>query len=144
MTYLTAAIVGMGLLQLLATWRLLRGLRRLDRAESRLGHLTEALRLLAETTEAGFRASGQELSRVAERMAAPAPPAVVAAPAPAPAAARPRVRRQSSPVTKAGRPPIAARPEMSESEVRLRQLLAGSSLAGHGAAKEAGRGTLRA
>ncbi len=144
LTYLTMAIVALGALQGFLSWKLLRGLRRLDKADARLGHLTEALRLLAETSEAGFRASAQELARVADRMAGL--PAVAAAPAVQPArAARPRAHHAAT-VARKPRQPKAAAPvqEMSESEARLRLLLAEKTAASQMAAREAGRGALRA
>ena len=54
-------IVQIGLL-----WRNLSGARSLRRAEQRVGQLSDALALLTETSEAGFRAMATEIERLAE------------------------------------------------------------------------------
>jgi hypothetical protein len=143
MSYAIDALVVVGLLEAGIMWWLVRGLRRLERVDQRLSHLTEALRLLAETTEAGFKASAHELSRVAERASS----SVEAAAPPAP---KPRPRRTVAAVRKerpqAPAPRAAAAPgDMSESELRLRRHLADTGVARAAlATKENGRVALRA
>jgi hypothetical protein len=61
----TLALVG--LVETGVLWFVARGLRRLEQVESRLGHLTDALTLLAETAEAGFHANAMEIGRMVER-----------------------------------------------------------------------------
>jgi hypothetical protein len=138
MTYGLYALMAVGLLEAGVMWWLMRGLRRLDRVDQRLSHLTEALRLLAETTEAGFKASAHELARVAERAGATSEPAAIVA--------KPKPRRPAPPVRKERAPrPAPAVPDMSESELRLRRHLAESGVARVAlAVKENGRGALRA
>ena len=82
--------------------------RRLGRFDQRLAHLTDALSLLTETAEIGFRANASEIGRLGERAASnTATGRVLSA-----------VRRGRSV------PQIAADEEMSEGEVRLRLHLA--------------------
>ena len=54
-------IVQIGLL-----WRNLSMTRTLERAEARIGHLSDALALLTETSETGFRTMASEIERIAE------------------------------------------------------------------------------
>jgi hypothetical protein len=144
MALATYTLAVVGLIEIVATFGLLRGLRRLNRVDDRLSHLTEALRLLAETTEAGFRASAQELNRVADRPA-PAPRPAAPAAKKAATAARAKVRRAVTAVRKGRSVPAAAASEtMSESELRLRLHMAESGAARAAAAKEGGRVALRA
>jgi len=53
-------IVQIGLL-----WRNLNVTRALQRAEARIGHLSDALALLTETSESGFRTMASEIERLA-------------------------------------------------------------------------------
>jgi hypothetical protein len=136
MTYAMIALAAVGLLEAVATLWLVRGLRRLGRVDERLGHLTEALRLLAETTEAGFMASADEIARAARPAAAPRETAT---------AARSRVKRPATVRKERAVKPETLAVEMSEGELRLRRHLAETGVARVAtAAKEAGRGALRA
>jgi hypothetical protein len=54
-------IVQIGLL-----WRNLSVARTLERAETRIGHLADALALLTETSESGFRTMAAEIERLAD------------------------------------------------------------------------------
>jgi hypothetical protein len=102
------------LIQAWLLWRLTRVVASAARVEEKVTHLADALSLLTETTESGFRAVAGELGR--RHDAAP-----VAVPRPAPSMARLKaaVRRGRS-VSE-----IAAAESMSEGEVRLRMHLAG-------------------
>jgi hypothetical protein len=97
-------------------WRLLGAMASVPRMEERLNHFGDALTLLTETTEGGFRAVAMEL----DRAAAQAGPA-----AKKPAAPRPTSARISA-AAKRGRSieEIAATEQLSEGEVRLRLHLA--------------------
>lgn len=69
MTWL-AALVGAACLLLIVQigllWRNLSMNRTLERAETRIGHLSDALALLTETSETGFRTMASEIERIAE------------------------------------------------------------------------------
>jgi hypothetical protein len=137
MNFAVVALTLVGIVEAAALWYVARGLRRLQNVESRIGHLTDALSLLTETAESGFRSTAVEIGRIAERAAS--------APAAAPAAA---VRRIATAVKK-GRATseIAAEERMAEGEVNLRLHLAKSAAAHRAkarATKEAGHGALRA
>jgi hypothetical protein len=124
MSDVVIALTVVGIAEAAALWFVVRGLRRLDRVESRLSHLTDALTLLAETAESGFRANGLEIARIAERAVA------------TPAAARTATRRMASAVKK-GRsvPDIAADEQVSEGEVNLRLHLAAAQAAARSKAR---------
>jgi hypothetical protein len=96
-------------------WRLTRVLASAARVEERVGHFADALSLLTETTESGFRAMADELGR--RRVDVPDFLQHKAATARVNAAAR---RGRS--VTE-----IAATEEVSEGEVRLRLHLGGQA-----------------
>lgn len=113
MTLATWTLAFLAVIEVAATWWLLRGLRRLDGVEQRLAHLTEALRLLTETTESGFRASAQELMRLADQAGTPRPTRAAAAP-------RPRGRRSAAAIKGEGAEEPPAIETMSEGELRLR------------------------
>ena len=133
MTYAIAGLVLVGLVEAGLLWWVGRGLRGLGQMEGRLGRLTEALSLLAETTEAGFRANAAELARLGDQ------------PSASPAASRTRTGRVTRALRK-GRSisDIAAHEEISEGEVRLRLHLADSMPLAHVAAgREDYRGALR-
>jgi hypothetical protein len=106
------AAVGLGsvgLVQAALFWWAARALRSQQRLEERVAHLSDALALLTETAESGFRATATELTRISASGVASAG----------------RSRTAGTRVTRAPRrgksiPQIAAEEEMSESEVRLR------------------------
>lgn len=99
-------------LQAWLLWRLTRMMAGAARLEGRVAHFADALSLLTETTEAGFRAVAGELTR---RQAAE----------PADSRPRPSLARLKA-ALKRGRSiaEIAAAEGMSEGEVRLRLHLA--------------------
>jgi hypothetical protein len=87
--------------------------RRLGRFDKRLAHLTDALSLLTETAEVGFRANAEEIGRLGER-------------APAKRTASKSATGRVLRAVRRGRSlqEIAADEQMSEGEVRLRLHLA--------------------
>ena len=87
--------------------------RRLGRFDQRLAHLTDALSLLTETAEVGFRANAAEIGRLGERAPAERDPSLTATGRVTRAVRRGRSVQQ-----------IAADEQMSEGEVRLRLHLA--------------------
>jgi hypothetical protein len=130
------ALTLVGVVEAAALFVVARGLRRLAHVDSRLGHLTDALTLLTETAEAGFRANAAELGRVAERSVATSP------------AASGLVTRRIATASKKGRAAseIAAEERIAEGEVNLRLHLAKSAAARRlktGGAREASHGSLR-
>jgi hypothetical protein len=132
-----ASLALVGTVQIGALWYVLRGLRRLDRLEARLGHLTDALSLLTETSEAGFRSAAVEIARIAERADAPT------------AAASSTATRRITKAAKKGRSTteIAAQERLAEGEVNLRLHLAQAAAARRlrsKVSKEADHGALRA
>ncbi len=108
------ALILVGVVETAVLWFVVRDLRRLDRVEGRLAHLTDALALLTETAEAGFRASAQEIARALD-LAAPKQPAGASGTARRMAASSRRGKTTSD---------IAAEELMSEGEVNLRLHLA--------------------
>jgi hypothetical protein len=90
--------------------------RRVGRFDRRLAHLTDALSLLTETAEAGFRANAAEIGRLGEPAPAERDPALTATGRVTRAVRRGRSVQQ-----------IAADEQMSEGEVRLRLHLADRS-----------------
>ena len=124
---LGSVLGGMLLLQAVLLWRLLGAVGVLRRFDDRLERLSDALSLLTETSESGFRAMGAELERVGQTVTARRPGRT--ANTRVAAAAK---RGQSV-------PQIAVREEMSEGEVRLRLHLAEMSQ-GPGAAGAQTRG----
>jgi hypothetical protein len=95
-------------------WRMSRMVAASARLEEKVGHLGDALSILTETSEAGFKAMADELTRRA----------VLSGPA-----ARPRPRTPIARLKAAARKgttiaEIAAAEQMSEGEVRLRLHLA--------------------
>jgi hypothetical protein len=131
------ALTLVGVIQLGALWYVLRGLRRLGRLEARLGHLTDALSLLTETSEAGFRSTAVEIGRIAERTSVPSAVESVTA------------SRRIAKAARKGRSSaeIAVEERVSEGEVNLRLHLAKSAAARRlrtKTAKEADHGALRA
>jgi hypothetical protein len=95
-------------------WRLSRMVAASARLEEKVGHLADALSILTETSEAGFRAVADEMTR--RGAAAPAPPA--------PRAKTPIARMRAAARKGASIAEIAAAEHMSEGEVRLRLHLA--------------------
>jgi hypothetical protein len=99
-------------------WRATRALGRQAALEERVARLTEALTLLTDTTEAGFRTVSEQLAAIRE-------PAVTPVRKPAAAPRRTttgrvvRAARRGQSVTE-----IAAAEQVSEGEVRLRLHLA--------------------
>jgi hypothetical protein len=120
-----------------ALWYVVRGLRRLDRLETRLGHLTDALSLLTETSESGFRSTAVEIARIAERTASES------------VAASGTTTRRIARAVKKGRSTaeVAAEERLAEGEINLRLHLAKSAAARRmrtKAPKETEHGALRA
>ena len=117
-----SVVVGCALLALSAVqawllWRLSRMVAASARLEEKVGHLGDALSILTETSEAGFKAIADELTR---REAAP-----VAAPrAKAPIARLKAAARKGTSIAD-----IAAAEQMSEGEVRLRLHLSDANAA---------------
>jgi hypothetical protein len=113
-TFALYVLATVGLLELGLFFWMVRSLRNQQQLEGRLGHLTEALSLLTETTEAGFRANAVEIARIAER---PAPGRAPSRRTPSSRVAGPLGR---------GRTTAQAAPDerMSEGEAHLRLRLA--------------------
>jgi hypothetical protein len=110
---LTVVMIGQSYL----LWRLTRSLGGVQKLDEKLGHYGDALSLLTETTESGFKAVAAELDRTAARPNdGPAKAAIKKAMPGTSTAAR------ISAAARKGRtvPEIAAAEELSEGEVRLR------------------------
>lgn len=130
------ALTLVGVVEAAVLWHVARGFRRLEGIESRLGHLTDALTLLTETAESGFRSSAVEMGRIADRASTASVTASETA-----------IRRMSTALKK-GRSTtdIAAEERVAEGEVSLRLHLAKAAAARRmntRTAKEAGHGALR-
>jgi hypothetical protein len=109
-TLTLSVLVIAGLIQMgLCGW-MIRSFRTQQELGRRLGALTDALSLLTETSEAGFRAGAVEIARIAERAETRRAPTRRAT---ASRVARARKRGQSV-------EQIAATEQMSEGEVHLR------------------------
>jgi hypothetical protein len=110
---LTVVVIGQSYL----LWRLTRSLGGVYKLDEKLGHFGDALSLLTETTESGFKAVAAELDRAAVRPNdGPAKAALKKAmPATSTAARINAAARRGRTV-----PEIAAAEELSEGEVRLR------------------------
>jgi hypothetical protein len=112
---LSVVVLGIVLIALSAVqawllWRLSRMVAASARLEEKVGHLADALSILTETSEAGFKAIADEMTRRAVA---------------APAAAAPRAKTPIARIRAAARKgvsiaDIAAAEHMSEGEVRLR------------------------
>ena len=132
-----SVVVGCALLALSAVqawllWRLSRMVAASARLEDKVGHLGDALSILTETSEAGFKAIADELTR---REAAP-----VAAPrAKAPIARLKAAARKGTSIAD-----IAAAEQMSEGEVRLRLHLSDATAAARKRRTEGAGDALRA
>lgn len=109
---IAAVVAAVGLLQATLLWRLLRLGRDLRAYDERFGHLSDAVSLLTETTEASFRAVALEVERLAATGASRA-------------SGRTSTRRVAA-AARRGRSvqEIAAAEKVSEGEVRLRLHLA--------------------
>ena len=110
---LTVVVIGQSYL----LWRLTRSLGGVQKLDEKLGHFGDALSLLTETTESGFKAVAAELDRASARPNdGPAKAAIKKAMPGTSTAAR------ISAAARRGRtvPEIAAAEELSEGEVRLR------------------------
>jgi hypothetical protein len=108
-----AVVAGCALLVLSAVqasllWRLSRMVAASARLEEKVGHLGDALSILTETSEAGFKAIADELTRQA------------AAPSAASRAKAPIARLKAAARKGTSIADIAAAEQMSEGEVRLR------------------------
>ena len=137
MNFTIVALTLVGVVQAAAFWYVARGLRRLDRIEARVGHLTDTLSLLTETSESGFRSTAVEIARIAERTAAAAP------------AASGTTTRRITKAAKKGRTAgeIASDERLAEGEVSLRLHLAESAAVRRSTtktAKESGHVAMRA
>jgi hypothetical protein len=110
---LTVVLIGQSYL----LWRLTQSLGGVHKLDEKFGHFADALSLLTETTESGFKAVAAELDRSAARPNdGPAKAAIKKAmPAPSTAARISAAARKGRTV-----PEIAAAEELSEGEVRLR------------------------
>lgn len=107
-------LIALSSVQAWLLWRLSRMVAASARLEEKVGHLADALSILTETSEAGFKAIAEEMTR----RAAVAP----AAPAPRPKTPIARIRAAARKGTSIAE--IAAAEHMSEGEVRLRLHLA--------------------
>jgi hypothetical protein len=98
-------------------WRLTRSLGGVQKLDEKLGHFGDALSLLTETTESGFKAVATELDRTSARPQDGPAKAAIKKAMPGPSAAA-----RISAAARRGRtvPEIAAAEELSEGEVRLR------------------------
>ena len=125
---LTVVVIGQSYL----LWRLTRSLGGVQKLDEKLGHFGDAMSLLTETTESGFKAVAAELDRASARPNdGPAKAAIKKAmPAPSTAARISAAARRGRTV-----PEIAAAEELSEGEVRLRLHMAKQSQANSAASK---------
>lgn len=108
---LTVAVAALGVVEAALLWRLLRVGRDLRAYDERSGHLSDAVSLLTETTEASFRAVALEVERLAST---------------GPGRATRTSTRRVAAAARRGRSvqEIAATEKVSEGEVRLRLHLA--------------------
>ena len=107
-----AALTLLSTVQAWLLWRLSRMVAASARLEEKVGHLGDALSILTETSEAGFKAIADELTR----QSLPA--------GPAPRAKTPITRLKAAARRGTSIADIAAAEHMSEGEVRLRLHLA--------------------
>ena len=118
MTLPLGIVVGIALtlwaVQAWLLWRLSRMVAASARLEEKVGRLGDALSILTETSEAGFKAMADELTRRA----------VLAGPGPRPRARTPLARLKAAARKGMSIADIAAAEQMSEGEVRLRLHLA--------------------
>jgi hypothetical protein len=103
------SVLVLSAVQVWLLWRLSRMVGSSVRLEEKVGHLADALSMLTETSEAGFRAVAEELTRRAAE-----------APAPAARARTPIARLKAAAKKGTSIAEIAAAEHMSEGEVRLR------------------------
>lgn len=134
MANLEPFVLGAGIVLLLMqaalTWSLLKTLGTLAPMADKIGQFSDALSLLTETTETGFRATAQELQRVGARTERRAEGATTATTARVAAAAH---RGRSM-------PEIAAKERISENEVRLRLNMSEQSKAAEKPVRKAATG----
>jgi hypothetical protein len=125
---LTVVVIGQSYL----LWRLTRSLGGVQKLDEKLGHYGDALSLLTETTESGFKAVAAELDRASARPNdGPAKAALKKAmPATSTAARINAAARRGRTV-----PEIAAAEELSEGEVRLRLHMAKQAQSSSAASK---------
>ncbi|HSK09649.1 MAG TPA: hypothetical protein VK911_08735 [Vicinamibacterales bacterium] len=124
-TFALSVLLTVGLLQLGLFIRIVRTLRNRQQLEERLGHLTDALSLLTETTETGLRANALEIARMA---AQPPSKRLVSKGTASTRLVRARGRGRTT-------EQIAADERMSEGEVHLRLRLHDDEVAGKAAVK---------
>lgn len=118
-------------------WRATRALRAQAALEERVTRLTEALALLTDTTETGFRALSDQIAALEIAPAKTSRKPAAAAPRPTTTGRVVRAARRGRSASE-----IAASEDVSEGEVRLRLHLA--EAAKRAAAHEVKNGTLRA
>jgi hypothetical protein len=123
MSYAVVVLTFVGLLDAVLLWVTGRRLQRLDRVEERLGHLAEAISLLTETAEAGFRTTAGEIARAGRELTAQAVATT----------SRATTRRVAAAARK-GQPAseIARAEQVSEGEVNLRLHLARAAIQNKG------------
>ena len=119
--YALGALAVISLANGVLVFRVARSLRSIERLEARAARLTDAVGLLTDTTESGFRALGDRLPAGDRRTGARAPRASSVR------AATARMVRSAQRGTPAAE--IAAREEVAEGEVRLRLQLADAGAA---------------
>ena len=129
-TLAVSALVIVGVLELGLFWWMARGLRNQRGLEERVNHLADAVSLLTETTETGFRAAASEIGRLAGGLETPRRPE----PARRPAGARATGARARGKSVEQ----VAAGERMSEGEAHLRARLR-ETAAEAGAAKASAR-----
>ena len=118
-----AALTLLSTVQVWLLWRLSRMVAASARLEEKVGHLGDALSILTETSEAGFKAIADELTRRSR-------PAATAPRAKTPIARLKAAARRGTSIAD-----IAAAEHMSEGEVRLRLHLAEHAPAGKARAR---------
>lgn len=122
-----AALTLLSAVQAWLLWRLSRMVAASARLEEKVGHLGDALSILTETSEAGFKAIADELTRRTL-------PAAPAARSKTPIARLKAAARRGTSIAE-----IAAAEHMSEGEVRLRLHLAEHAPAARGSKAREGR-----
>jgi hypothetical protein len=129
-----AALILLSAVQAWLLFRLSRMVSASARLEEKVGRLGDALSILTETSEAGFKAVADELTRRG----------AVAGPSPRPRARTPIARLKAAARKGTSIADIAAAEQMSEGEVRLRLHLAEHALPARGRKPEGAVDALRA